>query len=48
MYNNIDPVEFKKTNRISYKYNTVWLGLTKRKFLGACADIYQRLQPKDY
>lgn len=48
MYNNIDPVEFKKTNRISYKYNKVWLGLTKRKFLGACADIYQRLQPKDY
>lgn len=47
-FDKIDREEFKKTNRISRKYNTQWKKFAGRNSIGDCSNLFQRLRPTDY
>lgn len=40
--------DFKKTNRISRKYNTQWKKFACRNSIGDCSKLFQRLRPTSY
>lgn len=47
-FEKIDKEDFKKTNRISKKYNREWKKYAGRNSVGDCSNLFQRLRPTDY
>lgn len=47
-FNEINREEFKKTNRISRRFNTQWRKYASRNSIGDCSNLFQRLHPTDY
>lgn len=47
-FKEINKEDFKKTNIISRRYNTIWKKYAGRKCIGDCSNLFQRLRPKDY
>ena len=47
-FDKIDKEDFKKTNRISRKYNTQWKKYAGRNSIGDCSNLFQRLRPVNY
>lgn len=47
-FTEIKKEDFKKTNRISKKYNTQWKKYAGRNSIGDCSNLFQRLRPVNY
>ena len=46
-FESIDIEDFRKTNRISRKYNQIWKKFAGSASIGDCSNLFQRLQPID-